>query len=71
MTKDDVLMLMEMTARAEREAGFGGYGSPPDHLLDVCRDLVSEGLAEEGEPGRFRPTKDGADRVAHRIHAVQ
>ncbi len=73
MTKDEILMGMEMTARAEREAGFLGYGQPPEHLHEICRELVAEGLAEEHkfQPGWFRPTKEGADRVGHRIHRVQ
>ena len=73
MTDDDILMMMEMTARAEREAGFTGYGCPPEHLHEACERLVDEGLAEKHkfEPGWYRPTKAGADRVGHRIRAFQ
>lgn len=73
MTDDDVLMGMEMTARAEREAGFNGYCKPPAEMLLACTRLVESGLAEEHkfQPGWFRPTKAGAKRVQHRIHRIQ
>jgi hypothetical protein len=73
MNKDEILMAMEMTARAERQQGFLGYGKPPDEYQDMCRELVDDGLAEEHKfhPGWFRPTKQGADRVGHRISRAQ
>jgi hypothetical protein len=66
---NDILMLMEMTARAERKEGFTGWGQPPGHFIEACRRLVEAGLAEErdGFPGWFRPTKAGAELVAPRI----
>ena len=73
MTDNDILMMMEMTARAEREAGFNGYGKPPEQAREACVRLVKAGLAEEHkfQPGWFRPTKEGANLVGHRIHRVQ
>lgn len=72
MTDDEILIMMEMTARAEREAGFTGYGMPPEHLREACERLVLQGLAErhQFEDGWYRPTQTGASRVAHRIQRV-
>ena len=73
MIDDDLLMGLEMTARAERKAGFNGYCKPPETVLYAIGRLVSAGFAQEHrhQPGWFRPTRAGADRVGHRIHAVQ
>jgi hypothetical protein len=72
-TDNDILMMMEMTARAEREAGFTGYGKPPEEVREACERLVDAGLAEEHkfQPGWFRPTKKGTELVAPRIHRAQ
>lgn len=73
MTDDDILMGLEMTARAERKAGFNGYCKPPEQVSEAVGRLVDAGFAEEHkhQPGWFRPTAAGALRVGHRIHAVQ
>ena len=73
MTDDELLMGMEMAARAERDQGFLGYAKPPKNLWDDCRRLVKERLVKEHPftPGFFMPTGKGSLRVSHRIHRAQ
>lgn len=64
MTDDEVLAGMIMAARAEREAGFEGWSSPPDELLEQCDRLCAQGLAEchnnrEDRAVHYRPTPEG------------
>lgn len=65
-----VLMMMEMTARAERDIGSEGWGRPPDELRDACDRLVAAGLAER-KGDWFRPTAEGTRSLTDKIWKVQ
>ncbi len=76
MTDDEVLAGMIMVAKAEREAGFEGWGSPPDHLLEQCDRLCAAGLAEcqndrENATVYYRPTPEGERICNIKISRVQ
>ena len=70
MSDDDVLMGMEMVARAERKAGFDGYGKPPAEFAEAVERLIAAGFAERSGDW-VRPTIEGAARIAGRIHTIQ
>ncbi len=75
MTNDEVLAGLIMGATAEREAGFEGWVSPPDHLRAQLDELVREGLAEMNastdEPlTYFRPTPAGIEACSIAIRRV-
>jgi hypothetical protein len=73
MTDDEVLAGLIMAARAEREAGFEGWSSPPDQLLEQCDKLCAQGLAERENDHlvHYRPTAEGERVCQIKISRVQ
>lgn len=70
MNEAGVLAMMVMASRQEREAGFPGWVQAPAECAGICDLLVEGGLAEEGEPGWFRPTREGERWVSENVQPV-
>lgn len=63
---EGTLFMLVACTKAERDAGAPGWVQPPEQYLGFCKELVSEGLAEENadDEGWFRSTAAGDAQVA-------